>query len=209
YVSCTRSSASSRDPHNAHAARKSRSMWSLACCGSSRIRSADDTTRLRVACSTSLPTREPSARLGRRGREGREQGQRRRRPRPRLRAVEHKHLPARAGNGQSIPVELDYADVRVVERLATFHPLHDAVLLPELFEDRRSLDEVGNERLDARPGVASPVPDAERRDEARPAPPACVEEVVDLGVEEDETRHVPLCGGPPLETGEQGRCGRI
>src|SRR5881392_2116984 len=33
YVSCTRSSASSREPHNAQAARNSRSMWSLACCG--------------------------------------------------------------------------------------------------------------------------------------------------------------------------------
>ena len=58
-------------------------------------------------------------------------------------------------------------------------------------------------------GSPSPVPDTERRDEAGPAPAAGAEEVVDLGIEEDEARHVPLFGRPPLETGEQRRCGRV
>ena len=54
-----------------------------------------------------------------------------------------------------------------------------------------------------------PIADTERRDEAGPVPPAGAEEVVDLGIEEDEARHVPLCGRPSLETAEEGRCGRV
>ena len=59
------------------------------------------------------------------------------------------------------------------------------------------------------PGSPRPIPDAERRDEAGAVPPACAEELADLGVEEDEACHVPLFGRPPLETGEQRRRRRV
>src|SRR4051794_2636505 len=97
----------------------------------------------------------------------------------------------------------------MVERLAAAHPLHDAVLLPEPFEERRALDEVGDERFDPRLRLSSPIANSERRDEAGPAPPAGAEEVVDFRIEEDEARHVPLGRRSSLKTGEKRRCGRI
>ena len=53
------------------------------------------------------------------------------------------------------------------------------------------------------------IPDTERRNEAGPVPAAGAEELSDLGIEEDEARHVPLFGRPPLEATEQRRCGRV
>ena len=53
------------------------------------------------------------------------------------------------------------------------------------------------------------VPDAERRDEPGAVPAVHAEELPDLSVQEDQARHVPLAGSPPLEAAEQGRCGRV
>src|SRR6516165_5029760 len=156
-----------------------------------------------------ISTQIRSARLRRRRRERREQGQRRRGRRARLGAVDEHYLAARAGNGQPLPVQLDPADLRVVERLATVHPLDDAVLLPEPSEELGPLAELRNERLD--PRVRSPprMPHPERRDQAGPVPLPGAKDLPDLGVEEDEARHVPLLGWAPLESYEQGRGGRV